>query len=85
LSDFEEVGVTEAAEAGIGGGCDHVVAAISQPLGHLAADLLAEEQLHASAACSRFQAASASSAFGSLADFESLGAARDDHTRSHSH
>ena len=42
------------------GGSQDVMAAISESFRNLAADLLIEEELHAKAACSRCQAASAS-------------------------
>lgn len=60
LGHLEEIGVAQTSEAWVVRG--DVMAAVSEPFRDLAADLLVEEELHAKAACSRFQAASASSA-----------------------
>lgn len=62
LGYLEEVRVSQAPEAWFVRGGNDIVAAISEPFRDLAADLLVEQELHAKAACSRFQAASASSA-----------------------
>ena len=62
LSHFEEVEVAQPSKAWVIRGGSDVVATVSESLRDLAADLLVEEELHAKAACSRFQAASASSA-----------------------
>ena len=62
LGRLEEVGVAQTAEAWVVGGGGDVMAAVSESFRDLAADLLVEEELYAKAACSRFQAASASSA-----------------------
>src|SRR5215203_162976 len=62
LSYFEKVGIAQPPEAWVLRGGSDVVAAVSESIRDLAADLLVEEELHAKAACSRCQAASASSA-----------------------
>ena len=61
LGHLEEVWVSQAPEAWFIRGGNDIVAAISESFRDLAADLLVKEELHAKAACSRFQAASASS------------------------
>jgi len=60
LGHLEEVGVAQTAEAWVVGGGGDLMAAVSESFRDLAADLLVEEELHAKAACSRCQAASAS-------------------------
>lgn len=58
----EEIGVGHPAQVRLVGHGDDVVASAPKTLGYLAADLLVQEKLQPKAACSRFQAASASSA-----------------------
>lgn len=66
LGHIEEVWVTHPSKAWIVRGSYDVMTTVSESFGNLAADLLVEEELHAKAACSRCQAASASSASSEL-------------------
>jgi hypothetical protein len=62
LCDLEDLGVRSTAPVRVSGNGDRVVTHRLEPISDLAADLLVEQQPHARAACSRRQAASASSA-----------------------
>lgn len=66
LSCSEEVRIGEAAQRRVRGSGDDILALLAKAVGDLAADLLVEQKLHASAACSRFHAASAASASSTL-------------------